>query len=66
VKKTALLKSLRKIAKDHDATLELARQGKHEIWECEGFTFPIPRHNEIAEGTASAIITGLTNHLENR
>ncbi len=67
MKKTHLTKTIRKIAKTHGATITLKRQGSsHEVWECEGLTFPIPRHTEIAEGTAHSIITTLTAHLENR
>lgn len=34
----------------------IARQGKHEIWQFGQLRIPVPRHTEIAEGTARAII----------
>ena len=55
---------IRQLAKRHGVTAHLVRQGKHEIWECAGLTFSIPRHREIAEGTASTILKRLEAHLE--
>lgn len=52
------------LADKHGVSADLIRQGTHEIWECEGLTFPIPRHRDIAEGTAREIIKTLTEHLE--
>lgn len=60
------MRQIRELAKAHGASVDLLRQGKHEIWECEGLTFPIPRHREIADGTARIIIQRLTEHLEIR
>ena len=63
--KKKLEKDLKKLARSHGATFEFRRQGgKHEIWECEGLIVPIPRHREIAEGTARAIKRSLTDHLK--
>lgn len=63
-RKKELEKQIRQLAKQYGVTAGLVRQGSHEVWECEGFTFPIPRHREIAEGTARTIIKRLTEHLE--
>ena len=63
-RKTELERQIRDVAKAYGVKAALVRQGTHEIWECEGFTFPIPRHREIAEGTARMIIRKLTEHLE--
>lgn len=63
-KKKDLEQKIRKLAKQYGVTAGLVRQGSHEIWECAGFTFPIPRHREIAEGTARIIVKRLTEHLE--
>lgn len=60
------MRQIRELAKAHGTTVDLIRQGKHEIWECEGLTFPIPRHREIADGTARIIIRRLTEHLDVR
>ena len=63
-KKTELIRQIRGLAKQHGVSASLIRQSGHEIWECAGYTFPIPRHREIAEGTARKIIKGLTEHLD--
>ena len=64
-KKRDFVRQVRSLARRHGTTAELIRQGSHEIWQCAGLTFSIPRHREIAEGTARAIIKRLTEHLEN-
>lgn len=63
-KKRDLEKQIRQLADEHGVSAGLIRQGTHEVWECEGLTFPIPRHRDIAEGTAIKIIKTLTQHLE--
>ncbi len=65
-KRKELVAQIKEIAHRHGATARPVRQGKHEIWECDGLKFPIPRHREIAEGTAQAIMKGLTGHLAGR
>jgi hypothetical protein len=66
VKKQSRIKQMRRIAREHGTTIEFARQGKHEIWICEGISIPVPRHDENTESTAKSILTALTDHLENR
>ena len=63
MKKRELVKRINKLAKQHSSTAAIVRQGKHEIWECDGFTFPVPRHAEIAERTAQTILDRLDAHL---
>ena len=63
MKKRELVKRISKVAKAHNVSAAIVRQGKHEIWECEGFTFPVPRHAEIAERTAQTILDKLEAHL---
>lgn len=63
MKKQALLKQIRTLAKRHGVAFELLRQGKHEIWSFNGQPVSIPRHREIAEGTAENIIDFATNTL---
>ena len=63
-KRTEVIRSIRKLANQHGQKATILRQGNHEIWQCAGLRFPIPRHREIAEGTARAIISRLTEHLE--
>ena len=38
--------------------------GHHEIWSIGDYTFPIPRHREIREGTAKAIINQVKKIIE--
>jgi len=57
VKKTELLKRLRKLAKGSDNKLVFVREGKaHEHWSIGPQRLIIPRHNEINEHTAAGII----------
>ena len=48
-------KSLEKILKKQGWNFERER-GNHEIWSKGDHKIPIPRHREIREGTAKAII----------
>ena len=64
-KRRKLEQQLRRLAKNFGHTARPVRQGKHEIWECAGFAFSIPRHADVNEWTARAIIVKLTEHLEN-
>lgn len=63
-KRTEVIRKIRHLANQHGQKATIVRQGSHEIWECAGLRFPIPRHREITEGTARAIINRLTEHLE--
>ena len=64
-KRRKLEQQLRRLAKSFGHTARPVRQGNHEIWECAGLTFSIPRHTDVNEWTARAIIVKLTRHLEN-
>ena len=64
-KRRKLEQRIRRLAKDFGRNARPVRQGNHEIWECGGLRFPIPRHTEINEWTARTIIVKLTKHLEN-
>lgn len=63
-RKKALEKELRSLAKTYGKTVGLHRQGKHEIWKCEEFTFPMPRHNKLKRFTYNGILQDLLNYLE--
>ncbi|WP_419922950.1 type II toxin-antitoxin system HicA family toxin [Candidatus Poriferisodalis sp.] len=63
-RRTELVRRIRRLADAHGCTAVILRQGKHEIWECAGFRFPIPRHRVIADGTARTILGKLEAHLE--
>lgn len=57
MRKQALIKKLRTMARDGGHDLFLEREGgNHTVYVINGRRIPIPRHNEIAEGTARAII----------
>ncbi|MGW7225475.1 type II toxin-antitoxin system HicA family toxin [Streptomyces cyaneofuscatus] len=51
------MRELRQIAASKGADLKLVRQGaSHEIYTLGRASLPVPRHREIAEGTAKALI----------
>ena len=56
MRKRHLMKQLRQAASDNGVELRLLRQGKHEVWLFGTERLVIPRHNEIDEYTAMAII----------
>lgn len=65
MKKKALEKEIRKLAKRYGTKAGIDRQGgSHEIWVCAGFKFSMPRHREINERTAQTILKDLTKYLE--
>ncbi len=56
MKRRDLLAEIANAAKAAGLRFDLDRQGaRHEIWNCGGFRFPMPRHNEINEITAGGI-----------
>ncbi|WP_392753993.1 type II toxin-antitoxin system HicA family toxin [Streptomyces sp. LN590] len=57
MRKATLIQNLRRIAASKGADLVLARQGgRHEVYILRGVSLPVPRHREIAEGTAKTLI----------
>ena len=56
MKKQALIRRLRGIAKDRGVALRLLRQGRHEVWQFGEERLVIPRHSEIDEHTARGIL----------
>ena len=56
MRKQHLLKKLRRAAREQSVELRLLRQGKHEVWSFGGERLVIPRHAEIDEYTAIAIL----------
>jgi len=57
VKRKALIKRLRSIAKEAGEELQFVREGSnHEIWAISGQRVAVPRHTEINERTAQSII----------
>ena len=59
MKKKELEKALQKLG------CKFEREGRnHEIWSIRDYKFPIPRHREIREGTARAIINQVKKTIE--
>lgn len=64
MKRRALIHRIRTEAATRGLPCVLARQGRrHEFWEVGGFRFAIPRHREINEWTAEAIMRDLEPRL---
>lgn len=60
MKRRALIARIRTAAAERHIACELVRQGsQHEFWEVGGLRFTIPRHREINEWTAEAIMRDL-------
>jgi hypothetical protein len=60
VKRRALINRIRAAAADQGIRCRLDRQGsRHEIWEVGGLRFTVPRHRDISERTAEAIMRDL-------
>lgn len=59
MKKKELEKALGKLG------CKFEREGRnHEIWSRGSYKFPVPRHREIREGTARAIINQVRKIIE--
>lgn len=57
MKQAELLKRMRKIAKEGGLDLEFVRHGgNHDQYRIGTTLLPVPRHREIKEGTANAIL----------
>jgi len=56
VKRRILLRRIEAAAREANVELVKLREGKHQIWSCGGQRFSIPRHAEINEFTAAAIL----------
>ncbi|MEU6859435.1 type II toxin-antitoxin system HicA family toxin [Glycomyces sp. NPDC046736] len=57
MKQRELLRALMKIAEDKDASLEFVRHGgSHDMYRILDQALFVPRHREIKEGTARAVI----------
>lgn len=56
MKKRDLIDALSSAAAERDLEFVLKRQGSnHEVWSLDGMPLAVPRHREIAEGTARSI-----------
>jgi hypothetical protein len=63
MKRRALMRRIAAAAKEADVELVKVGQGKHEIWSCGGQRFAVPRHAEINELTAGAILDDVAESL---
>ena len=60
VRRTDLIKQLKRIAKANNVSFDLAEGGSHtKVW-INGQMITIPRHNEINEFTARGILSDAT------
>lgn len=59
-----LIRRVGRAARRHEISWNRLRStGAHEIWECGGLRVSIPRHREINELTAQAIMRVLEEQL---
>jgi hypothetical protein len=64
VKRRELIKKITAAARSRGLTLEQIREGaNHTIFGLGDYQFPVPRHNEINEYTAQAIMKDLADQL---
>lgn len=67
MRRTDLIRALRRRAHEAGSTLELVRQGgEHELWKVGETTLSIPRHREISPGVTGRILRDLDAGLEDR
>jgi hypothetical protein len=67
VKRAELIRLMSLGARDADVPWEFVREGSgHEIWSLAGRLVPIPRHREISDETAVAILGKLEGRLGKR
>jgi len=67
VKRRDLVRTIEEAARARGVPWEFVRQGaEHEIWAIDGRTFSIPRHREIREPTARAILKSMEKELGDR
>ena len=60
MKRRVLMRRIRTAASSRDVTCSRVRQGsRHDFWEVGGLRVAIPRHREINEWTAEAIMRDL-------
>lgn len=65
MKRADLIRSLRRDAAKAGKRFELVREGRgHEVWQLGETRVAIPRHREIAEGTARAIRGAIAEEIE--
>ncbi len=64
MRRAELLRRIGRAAKRKQLAWSKEREGKrHEIWRCGSTEFPVPRHKEINEMTAEAIMKDLEDEL---
>jgi predicted RNase H-like HicB family nuclease len=67
VKRSELIRWIRTAARSADLTWEVVREGSaHEVWRLAGRQITIPRHREINEVTATAIMRDLETRVGRR
>lgn len=67
MKRGELIRLMSIDAREADVAWEFVREGSgHEIWSLGGRLVPIPRHREINEETALAVLRQLEHRLGKR
>jgi mRNA interferase HicA len=64
MRRTELMRKINRAAKAAGVEVRKVREGaSHEMWECGGERFTVPRHTDINEYTAREIMKGLDSVL---
>ncbi len=64
MKRADLVRRIGWAARGHDVSWSRLRStGAHEVWDCDGLRVSIPRHRDINELTAQAIMRSLEEKL---
>jgi mRNA interferase HicA len=64
VRRAELLRTLKTVARSHGAELQQVREGgSHTVFRCGPVQFTVPRHTEINERTARALLRHVANEL---
>jgi mRNA interferase HicA len=64
MKRADLVRRIGQAARDAGASWTMLRStGAHDVWACDGLRVSIPRHREINEMTAIAIMRTLAEKL---
>jgi hypothetical protein len=67
VKRDELVRRIGNAAKAAGTEWHMVRHsGSHEVWSCGGVLVAIPRHREIAEGTAEDVMKRVEQALGER
>lgn len=67
MKRTDLIRLIRKQAKDAGLPMDLIREGReHEVWRVGGTDLPIPRHREVSPGVTRKLLKAVEKEVSGR